>query len=536
MRVYVAQVNPRVGDLKGNMGIVREILQESLGEAFIVFPELFLTGFPPQDLLLKEEFLQSVQRSLAEIQEFTIGFPGITLILGTPWREGSRLYNAIVVIKDGIILGVHRKQKLSKFRGFDETFYFSPGTDSVPIHVGQEKIGLSLGLEIDHVQAAGLKEAGADLIINPVALPFRVGEVARDVEHLSRVAREHRVPIIRVAQVGANDGLIFAGGSYAVDKTGHFRAVLPEFQTTVALVNLTTPGETVVLEPRDEIAQVYDALVLGLRDYVRKSGMSRVIIGLSGGLDSAVSAVIATEALGPEHVWGVTQPGPFSSPGSVQDARALAENLRIRFDTIPITELYEATLASLDQVFSGTKMNVAEENIQARLRGNQLMALSNKFGGLVLTNSNKSELAVGYCTLYGDMSGGLAPLADCYKTQVYQLAYYINRDKEIIPWSTIEKPPSAELRPNQRDDETLPPYDILDGIIKLYLDEGLSASDIVAQGFDEDLVHWVMRTIDNNDYKRRQAALILRVTTPILGEDRKMPLAALKEFKQAGRH
>lgn len=528
MRVYVAQVNPRVGDLEGNREIIRQIVQGSSGAELIVFPELFLTGFPPQDLLLKLEFLQSVEQSLLEVQEFTRGFPELTLILGAPWREDNRLYNAAIVIKDGTILGVYRKQKLSKFRGFDETFYFSPGPRSTPIRVGQEVLGLSLGLELDHRMAGELKKGGADLMINPAALPFRVGESAKDVEHLSKVARENRVPIIRVAQVGANDGLIFAGGSFAVDKAGYLKTTLPEFQTTGTLVELSIPTETMDQKPQDETEQIFHALVLGLRDYVRKSGMSRVIIGLSGGLDSAVSAAIAAEALGPENVWGISQPGPFSSPGSVEDAQALAENLKIRFDILPITELYEAALTSLQELFSGTEANVAEENIQARLRGNQLMALSNKFGGLVLTNSNKSELAVGYCTLYGDMSGGLAVLADCYKTQVYQLAYYVNREREIIPWNTIEKPPSAELRPDQRDDQTLPPYDILDGIIKLYLDEGLSASEIVAQGFELETVRWVMRTIDNNDYKRRQAALILRVTTPILGEDRKMPLAAQK--------
>lgn len=530
MGIYLAQVNPLVGDLEGNEKLLRRVVQANSEADLIVFPELFLTGFPPQDLLLKQEFLVAVEESMQRIQEFTRDCPSITMVVGTPWREAGKLFNAAVFLRDGALLGVYGKRDLSKFRGFDETRYFSPGSVVEIIQVGETRIGASLGLELGLQQAAELKAAGADLIINPVALPFQVGDGARQLEQLAVTAESARIPIVRVGQVGGNDGLIFAGGSCALDRTGQFRVFLPEFQVTGALVDVMAAGEVVTPEPPDETGQVFEALVLGLRDYVRKSGMTRVIIGLSGGLDSAVSAVLATVALGPEQVWGVTQPGPFSSAGSVEDAQHLAENLGIRFDVVSITELYEATLTSLQTQFSGTETNVAEENIQARLRGSQLMALSNKFGGLVLTNSNKSELAVGYCTLYGDMCGGLAPLADCYKTMVYQLAYYINREEEIIPWKTIEKPPSAELRPNQRDDESLPPYDILDGIIKLYLDEGKGAAEIVDQGFNEETVRWVLRTIDNNDYKRRQAALILRATTPILGEDRQMPLAALKQF------
>lgn len=534
MRVYIAQVNPKVGDLTGNVEMLRNIVQANPEAELFVFPELFLTGYPPQDLLRRREFLDHVQERLAEIEEFTRTCPSQALLLGTPVIEGDSLFNGAVFMRNGTAQTVYKKQKLSRFRGFDETIYFTPGQDAPRVNLGEWTIGVSLGLELDHIQAAAYKEAGVDVIINLAAIPYRVGEEDAHRQTLSYVARASRMPIISAAQVGANDGLIFSGGSFALDRAGNSTAILPDFREAGSLVDLTAPGGHVVTESRDETAQVYEALVLGLRDYVQKSGMSRVILGLSGGLDSAVSACIAAAALGPENVWGVSQPGPFSSSGSVEDARALAENLQIRFDVLPITELYEATLASLGGLFAGTEMNVAEENIQARLRGNQWMALSNKFGGLVLTNSNKSELAVGYCTLYGDMSGGLAVLADCYKTMVYQLAYYINREREIIPWSTIEKPPSAELRPDQRDDETLPPYDILDGIIKLYLDDGASVAEILSRGYDEETVRWVTRIIDNNDHKRRQAALILRVTTPILGDDRKMPLAARKEFYPAG--
>lgn len=535
MQICVAQLNPKVGDLKGNLELLRQTVQDSSGVDLVVFPELFLSGYPPQDLLQRKDFLACVQDHLDMLQDFTRTYPEKAVLLGTPWPEDDRLYNAAVLMQNGMILGVYRKQVLSRFRGFDETYYFDSGTDLDLLSCGDHRLGLSLGLELDQKRATELKAAGADLILNLAAVPFRLGEDERYLKEVRHLAQTARIPIVRVSQVGANDGLIFSGGSFVVDKTGNLIAKLPDFQTAGAMVDLQAPGMQVEREVQDETEQVYQALVLGVRDYMRKCGMQNIIIGLSGGLDSAVSACIAAEAVGPEHVWGITQPGPYSSAGSVEDAQTLAENLKIRFDILPITELYEATLSSLGELFLGTEMNVAEENIQARLRGNQLMALSNKFGGLVLTNSNKSELAVGYCTLYGDMSGGLAPLADCYKTLVYQLAYYINREQEIIPWNTIEKPPSAELRPNQRDDESLPPYDILDGIIRLYLDEGLSPGEIIAQDYKEETVRWVIRTIDRNDYKRRQAALILRITTPVLGEDRNMPLAACKEFDPAGR-
>ena len=520
MHIFLAQENPIVGDLKGNFNRIRQVIDQNAEADLIVFPELFLCGYPPQDLLLRSDFLASIRQTLQEIQEFTKLHPQTAIVLGTPWQEGDLLFNSAVVMQNGSIIGVQHKRKLTQFRLFDENRYFEPGNELVTVKLKDRTIGLALGLELDADTALELQATGVDLIINPVAIPFQVG---RD-PHLGEIG----LPVVRVGQVGANDALIFAGNSFVMDEKGNFITVLPEFEATGALVDLSSPVTIDPSEAEDEISLIYQALVLGLRDYVRKNRMSRVIIGLSGGLDSAVSAVIAAEALGPENVWGITQPGPYSSAGSVEDARALAQNLKIRFDVLPITELYQATLSALHDHFAGTEMDVAEENIQARLRGNLLMSLSNKFGGLVLVNSNKSELAVGYCTLYGDMSGGLAVIADLYKTMVYQLAYYINRHEEIIPWNTIEKPPSAELRPNQRDDETLPPYEILDAIIKAYLDDGLTPSEIIEQGYSEETVRWVIRTIENNEYKRRQATLILRVTTPIMGEDRKMPLTAIK--------
>lgn len=530
MKLYLAQLNPIVGDLQGNLEKLQGVLEGNSDVDLVVFPELFLTGYPPQDLLRKKGFLKSVVESVQQVQDLSKNYPRVTLILGTPWPQGEKLFNAALCIRDGEILAIQQKRVLSPFRGFAEATYFSPGEQTNLIKVADRNVAVALGLELDGTLASKLREARADVIVNPVAIPFRVGDLALQHASLRQIAQEAGIPVLRVGQVGGNDDLIFAGGSLAIDDEGWICALAEDFKEMGLLVDLAASKQELTGGPEDETAQVYEALVLGLRDYVHKSGMKKALIGLSGGLDSAVSAVLACAALGPENVWGITQPGPYSSPESALDAKALAENLGMRLDILNINDLYQEALHTLDEFFAGTAMNVAEENIQARLRGNLLMALSNKFGGMVLTNSNKSELAVGYCTLYGDMSGGLAPIADVYKTGVYQLAYYINRAGEIIPWNTIEKPPSAELRPDQRDDETLPPYDILDGILKLYLDGGRNKQEIIEQGYAEETVHWVLRTVDGNDYKRKQAALILRVTSPVFGEERKLPFAARKDY------
>ncbi len=529
MKIFLAQENPTVGDLKGNLARLLQVVQENSGADLVVFPELYLTGYPPYDLLLCPEFREAVQEAAAELQEATRQYPHTTIIVGLPWVEGGELFNAAAVLSGGEVLGVQKKRKLTSFRFGDERRYFQPGREHVMVSVAGHNVGIALGLELDAGLARELKQAGADLVVNPRAVPFRVGEEAQRRQGLKQLAEEAELALAVVGQVGGNDGLIFAGSSLTLDASGQLLADLNPFQAGGCLVDLHSAEEPPE-QVWDEPALVYQALVLGLRDYIRKCGMERVIIGLSGGIDSAVAACIAAEAVGPEQVWGLTQPGPYSSPESVQDAQALARNLGIRFDILPITGLYDAVLSALSDHFAGTAMNVAEENIQARLRGNLLMALSNKFGGLVLSNSNKSELAVGYCTLYGDMCGGMAVLADIYKTMVYQVAEYINREREIIPASTITKPPSAELRPNQRDADSLPPYDVLDAILQAYLDEELSPREIIGRGFAEETVRWVVRAVEGSEYKRRQAALILRVTTPLLGPERRMPLAAAKHI------
>ncbi|HPT83164.1 MAG TPA: NAD+ synthase [Limnochordia bacterium] len=528
MRIYLAQENPVVGDLWGNLARLRQVVQDNGACDLIVFPELYLTGYPPCDLLLRGEFLEAVREAARQLQEFSAQHPSVTLVMGTPWQEREQLFSAALVVRGGVLLGIQYKRRLTPFRFFPEARYFHPGQEHLVVPLAGRALAVALGLELDGQLARELKDAGADLVVNPRAVPFRVGEEKERLDSLAGLASSNGLTVAAVGQVGGNDGLIFPGASRVWDSQGRLLAALPRFQKAGQIVDLSSPGEPPGEDLEEDAALVYQALVLGLRDYAAKCGMKRVIIGLSGGIDSAVAACIAAEALGPQQVWGLTQPGPYSAPESARDAQALARNLGLRFDVLPITGLYQSMLTALGEHFAGTEMNVAEENIQARLRGSLLMALSNKFGGLVLSNSNKSELAVGYCTLYGDMCGGLAVLADVYKTMVYQLAEYINREREIIPWNTIKRPPSAELRPNQRDEDSLPPYAVLDAILAAYLDEGLSPREIMARGYAEETVRWVVKTVEASEYKRRQAALMLRVTTPLFGSERRMPLAAVK--------
>lgn len=373
---------------------------------------------------------------------------------------------------------------------------------------------------------AALVEKGATILLNISASPFSMGKEAVRYRLISRHAARHQVPFLYANQVGGNDELLFDGRSFVFDGKGRPIAVFPAFVEHVGTVDTTAVGEESLFQPQDPIASVHDALVLGIRDYLRKCGFPTCIIGLSGGIDSAVTCCLAVEALGAENVLGMGMPSSYSSTGSVDDARDLARNLGIRFEIVPIKDIVTAYMGTLHNLFEGTPPGVAEENVQSRIRGNLLMAMSNKYGSLVLTTGNKSEVAVGYCTLYGDMSGGLSVLSDVPKTMVYQLADYLNRDREVIPVSSITKAPSAELRPDQTDQDTLPPYDILDQIIQLYVEEDFCAADIVAQGFEAETVKWVLRTIDRNEYKRRQAAPGLKVTSKAFGVGRRMPVAA----------
>ncbi|MCX6030060.1 MAG: NAD+ synthase [Chloroflexi bacterium] len=544
MRVTLAQRNPIIGDFAGNLAKIEETLAAVAAERpdLVVFPELFLTGYPPRDLLERAWFIAQAQEAVEKLLVLSRRFPRVGIIAGAPLPAdrpvGNGLNNTALLIENGRLLFRQNKSLLPTYDVFDEARYFAPATQINVVPFRDQVLGISICEDAwndpelwprrlyDTDPIATLAAAGATLMVNIAASPFWAGKEPIRYRLVSHHARKHGVPFIFVNQVGANDELIFDGCTLFCDRQGRPVSVFPTFTEHVETVETDAPAAGNGYAPQPLIKSVYEALLLGIRDYTRKTGFRQVVLGLSGGIDSAVVCALAVAALGRENVLGVTMPSSFSSEGSVADSRQLAANLGIRFLAIPIGGVHAAYLDVLMPFFEGRPADVAEENIQARIRGNYLMALSNKFGYLVLTTGNKSELAVGYCTLYGDMSGGLAVIADVPKTMVYEVARYINRNGEIIPDVCLTKAPSAELRPNQTDQDTLPPYDVLDGILKLYVDEGRSKADIVAAGFEPQTVAWVLRTVDRNEYKRWQAAPGLKVTSKAFGMGRRMPVAA----------
>jgi NAD+ synthase (glutamine-hydrolysing) len=548
MRITIAQLNPIVGDITGNLARARETLERAALEDadLVVFTELFLIGYPPRDLLNRCWYIQRVRSALDELAHASTVHPDLGIIVGAPLPTdhavGRGLYNSAVLIQNGRLLGAAHKALLPTYDVFDEDRYFDRHHDVQPLEFQGHKLGLHICEDAwndpelwprqrmyEYDPVADLADKGATILINISASPFSKGK--EQVRHrlMSRHAERHGLPFVYANQVGGNDELIFDGRSFCFDAQGRTVAVLPSFREHVATIELETAAP-VDYAPQPEIASVHDALVLGIRDYLGKCGFSKAVIGLSGGIDSAVTACLAAEALGSANVTTLAMPSQYSSAGSVEDAQSLARNLGLELQVVPIQPIFEAYLATLHDLFAGTPPGIAEENVQARIRGNLLMAMSNKYGSLVITTGNKSEIAVGYCTLYGDMSGGLAALSDVPKTMVYELARYINREREVIPSASITKPPSAELKPNQRDQDTLPPYEVLDQIIQLYIEEDFCAADIVGKGFDEDVVRWVLQTIDRNEYKRRQAAPGLKVTSKAFGVGRRMPVAAKIEI------
>ena len=544
MRIVLAQLNPVVGDVPGNVRRVQQALEQvrELKPDLVVFSELMLTGYPPRDLLARSWFIDRVEVGLAEIARISARFPDIGIIIGVPVRSpgglGKGLHNAATLFAGGGELFRQAKSLLPTYDVFDETRYFEPAKAMQLVDFRGERIGMSIcedawnsaemweRAEYDRDPIAELASAGATLMVNISASPFAVGKEAVRKRLIAGHASRHNVPFVFVNQVGGNDELVFDGRSMAFDSQGRPHLVLRSFQEDLAVVETGSSGAESNYTEINPIESIHDALVLGVRDYVRKCGFTKVVLGLSGGIDSAVVCCLAAVAIGPENVLGITMPSEYSSRGSVEDSRRLAENLGIEFREVGITEAYHAYLSLLEREFAGRRPDTTEENLQARVRGNILMAVSNKLGHLVLATGNKSELAVGYCTLYGDMSGGLCVLADVPKTTVYALANHINRSREMIPLSSIRKPPSAELRLDQTDQDTLPPYDVLDAIIAGYVDEGLSAEKIVAAGHDPKTVEWVIRAVNRNEYKRRQAAPGLKVTSRAFGTGWRMPIAA----------
>lgn len=547
MKIALAQLNPTVGDFDGNLARAESTLDRVGREKpdLVVFPEMFLTGYPPQDLLEKNWFIEKAEHSLGRVAELSRKHPGTALLVGTVVRNGRSvgkgLHNSAVLFKNGEIVATVHKRLLPTYDVFDEARYFDPGDEPGIVPFDGETLGISICedawsdpalwrrpiYELDPI--ADLAEQGATIFINLSASPFYVGKDEIRYRLFADHAARHRAPFLVTNQVGGNDELIFDGRSMIIGGDGQLLAYLPPFEEDIRIADLDRAEAAGPFVPDEPAASMHAALLTGLRDYVRKCGFEKVIIGLSGGIDSAVVCALAAEALGPENVFGVTMPSPYSSRGSIEDSRVLASNLGIRFAVVPISDMYQAYLDELEPYLKKGRVSVTEENIQARIRGNVLMAISNETGRLLLSTGNKSELAVGYCTLYGDMSGGLGVISDVPKTQVYELARYINREREIIPQTIIDKPPSAELRPDQRDQDTLPPYEILDAILDLSIDHGLSVGEIVAKGYDREAVDWVVRAVYRSEYKRRQAAPVLKVTSKAFGAGWRMPIAARYE-------
>ena len=539
MKIALAQINTTVGDLAGNeakiLGAYRRGVEA--GVELVMFPELAVCGYPPRDLLHKSQF---IRQNLAVLDRLAAASGATGLLVGyvgeNDLRPGREAVNAVALLQHGKILATRAKTLLPTYDVFDEDRYFEPARENAVVEFNGRKIGLTVCEDVWNDEgfwpdrryrrnpARELAAAGAQIIFNVSASPWHLGKNRTRHEMLASLAATTQCPLVYCNSVGGNDELIFDGMSLAFGSGGQLLAEGAAFREDFIVVE--TDGTSAITAPpiADE-EKLYRALVLGLRDYLHKCGFKSAVLGLSGGIDSALTAVLAAEALGAENVRGVCLPSQYSSQGSLDDARVLAENLGIPYDVIPIQPMFLAAKAQLAGVFAGRAEDTAEENIQARLRAVILMAMSNKFGSLLLTTGNKSELAVGYCTLYGDMCGGLAVISDVPKTTVYRLSEWINRDHEIIPRDTITKPPSAELRPDQTDQDSLPPYDVLDAILDAYVVEGKSRATIVEAGFDKATVDRIVRLIDMNEYKRRQAAPGLKVTSKAFGVGRRMPIA-----------
>jgi NAD+ synthase (glutamine-hydrolysing) len=562
LRIAMAQLNTTVGDFEGNLRKMLEALKraEALGADLLTFPELAVCGYPPEDLLFKPHFIAENRRYLEKLVEASAG---ITIITGFA-DANEAIYNAAAVIHDGKLVDVYHKIFLPNYGVFDENRYFRPGNKCPVYTIAGVSVGVTICEDIwAEVSPADIQAAaGAELIVNISASPYHFGKGSVREEMIAKRAKDNTAIFAYNNLVGGQDELVFDGGGMILDEKGRLLARGKQFEEDMIIADLDFAAVSQArqkkalsakdqpwkvtranlsqkpfnaekpsisskkVEPKSLYTEIYDALVLGTGDYITKNGFKKVLVGLSGGIDSSLVAAIAVDALGKTGVVGVAMPSRYSSAGSISDAELLAKNLGIKLLTVPIEKVFQAYCATLAGAFKGTKPDVTEENIQARIRGNILMALSNKFGWLVLTTGNKSEMATGYTTLYGDMAGGFAVIKDVPKTMVYELARYRNyrADKELIPASVIEKPPSAELRPEQRDIDTLPAYELLDPVLKAYVEEDKSVEDIIAMGIDEEAVKKAARLVDGSEYKRRQAPPGVKITTRAFGRDRRLPI------------
>lgn len=540
MKIALAQFNPTVGDFLGNSARMLEMAADAKSRAadLIIFSELCLCGYPPQDLVERPAFLERNQTALRELAA-KLPLPAIVGYVGKAQvQPGKPAANCAALLRNGEIAFRQRKMLLPTYDVFDETRYFQPAHSQSNV----ELAGLQLGVTIcedawndkdywaqrlyERDPVTELIGQGTAILINISASPYNLDKRSLRADMLRSLARHHKVPVVYVNQVGGNDSLVFDGSSVAFDAQGNLVARAHSFEEDLVIFDTSTNTGDIRPQLTDELEAAYRALVVGTRDYVRKCGFKEVVIGLSGGIDSALVAAIATDALGASNVLGVSMPGPYSTKGALVDAAQLAQNLDIRYRVLPIDEIFAAYRRTLCDIFKGQKEDVCEENIQARVRGNLLMALSNKFGSMVLSTGNKSEYAVGYTTLYGDMAGGLAVISDVPKSMVWELARFVNRDRERIPDPSITKPPSAELRPNQTDQDTLPPYDILDRILKAYVEDLRSPDEISAHyDFPIELVRDVARMVDRSEYKRKQSPPGLKITSKAFSVGRRFPLA-----------
>jgi len=545
VKIALGQINPTVGDFSGNAAKIIEFARraQSAGAGLILFPELSVCGYPPRDLVERPSF---IARNRETAEHIASEVRGIAVICGlvTPAHSdtGKSAMNSAALLQDGKVAFLQSKMLLPTYDVFDEMRNFAPAKRQELFPFCGNRMALTICEDawndkqfwnkrlytFDPVDA--LIRDGGNFVLNISASPFWIGkrELRRDM--LASIARQHKVPVAMVNQVGGNDSLLFDGSSLVLNAEGDVIAQGQSFEEDLIYFDSKTLTGELHEQIEGEEASVYAAVVLGTRDYMHKCGFQKAIIGLSGGIDSALTAVIAADAVGPENVIGVGMPGPYSSPGSVEDARTLARNLGIRFDLLSINQVVDAYRQTLRDVFAGLKEDVTEENIQSRARGTLLMALSNKLGAIVLSTGNKSELGVGYCTLYGDMVGGLAVISDVPKTLVYRLSHYINSRRPVIPLASLEKPPSAELRPNQKDSDSLPPYEILDAVLEDYVEDARSAERIAAdRGFDIEVVRRVMRMVDRAEYKRQQAAPGIKISPKAFGYGRRFPIAAKSE-------
>lgn len=538
MKVALAQLNYIIGDFKGNSAKIIKNIENAKAEGadLVIFSELSVTGYYPHDLLEKKEFIVQAEKTVNKIAEYC---RGIAAIVGAPYinknEREKKLFNAAFFLADGKILSVHKKTLLPAYDIFDEYRHFEPNKDFSVIEYKNQRIAITICEDLwgnqsttDKLHRISIMDKLAklkpDFIVNISASPFSYNQESGRKDILISKAKKYNIPIVYVNQTGAQGELIFDGGSAFINNQGEIVKELKYFEEDFLIINKESAGEIVLQPAISYIEKIYNALILGIRDYLCKSGFSKAILGLSGGLDSAVTAVLAVRALGPENVRVLLLPSKYSPDHSVKDARQLAENLQIQYDLIEIQAAVNEFEKSLASLFNDTAQGITEENIQARTRGIYLMAVSNKFGNILLNTSNKSECAVGYGTLYGDMNGSIAVLGDLYKTDVYKLARFINKDKEIIPENTITKPPSAELRPGQKDTDSLPEYELLDRILFNYIELNLSPEEIEAKGFDKKIVEKVIKLVAISEFKRFQSAPILHISTKAFGLGRKMPL------------